>query len=359
MVEYLHRIEVEVKDGMVIVPSFRADLEQNADIAEEVARFYGYNKIPTTELRGRAVGIITEEQAFQRTIDRSLIGMGYDEIITYSFMSPKMYDKIRLPKASPLRNSVTIMNPLGEDTSIMRTNALPSMLETLSRNYNNRNPEAYLYEQAFEYLPIEGEELPEEKPVVMIGCYGPDADFYGLKGTVEALFANLNLPRAEYTAVTTNPSYHPGRFAEISVNGTVVGSIGEVHPAVLENFELGARAYVARLETGLLLKNRLPEARFKPLPRFPASTRDLAVLCDESLPVAALEKEIREAVGEILERLDLFDVYRGEQVPEGKKSVAYSMVLRAADRTLTVEECDKAMERVLTALEKHGVSIRK
>ncbi len=359
MVEYLGRLEVKVENGQVIVPSFRADLEQNADIAEEVARLYGYNNIPTTDLSGRAVGIITEQQAFERAIDRSLIGMGYDEIITYSFMSPKMYDKIRLPEESPLRKSVVILNPLGEDTGIMRTTALPSMLEILSRNYNNRNPEAYLYEQAVEYLPREGEELPLERPVLMIGCYGKDADFFSLKGTVEALFATLNLPHADYTAVTSNPSYHPGRYAEISMNGETVGSLGEVHPAVAENFQLGARAYVARLDVSRLFAVRLPEARFKALPRFPASSRDLAVLCNEELPVAVLEKEIRQAVGDILERLDLFDVYRGEQVPAGKKSVAYSMLLRASDRTLTVEECDRAMERVLAALEKQGVSIRK
>ena len=358
MKEYLERLEIHVKHGNAIAPSYRADLEQNADIAEEVARMYGYDKIPVTDLCGRAVGIVTPEQAFERLADRTMIGLGYDEIITYSFMSRKMYDKICLPTDSPLRRSVVIMNPLGEDTSIMRTTALPSMLEILSRNYNNRNPEAYLYEQAVEYLPREGENLPEEKPVLMVGCYGKDTSFFTLKGTVEALLCALNLPRAEYTAVSDNPSYHPGRFAVISIDGREVGSVGEIHPTVAENFGLETRTYVARLDFAALFELQLPEGRYQPLPRFPASTRDLAVTCDETVPVALIEKEIREAVGNILERLDLFDVYRGAQVAEGKKSVAFSMILRAADRTLTVEECDKAMERVLQKLEKHGISIR-
>lgn len=358
MEESLARLEIPVENGMVIAPSFRADLEQNADVAEEVARMYGYDKIPTTALRGSAAGVITPRQDFERRIDRALIAMGYDEIITYSFMSPRMYDKICLPADSALRRSVTIMNPLGEDTSIMRTTALPSMLDTLARNYNNRNPEAFLYEQSVEYLPRDGKELPEEKPVVMIGCYGGDADFFLLKGTVETMLHTLRLPRAEYTAVRDNPSYHPGRYAVIRIGNTEIGSIGEVHPAVAENFGLETRTYVARLDFNAMMASRLPESPYKQLPRFPASSRDLALICDEDLPVATIEKEIREAVGNTLERVDLFDVYRGEQVQKGKKSVAYSLLLRSADHTLTVEECDKAMEKVLRNLEKHGISLR-
>ena len=245
MIELLRPLDITVENGLCTVPSGRADLEQKADIAEEVARMYGYDKIPTTALRGTAQAVVTPEQDFERRINTAMIAMGYDEIVTYSFMSPKMYDKIGLPAESPLRRSVTITNPLGEDTSIMRTTGLPSMLDTLARNYNNRNPQAYLYEISSEYLPREGEDLPEEKAVLMIGCYGEEADFFTLKGTVESLLARLNLPRADYTAVSTHPSYHPGRFAVITAGKAELGSIGEIHPAVLENFGLGCRAWIS------------------------------------------------------------------------------------------------------------------
>ena len=358
MTDYLRPLEIAVAGDECIVPSYRADLEQKADIAEEVARMYGYNKIPTTALRGSAEAVVTPEQDFERRINSAMIAMGYDEIVTYSFMSPKMYDKICLPAESPMRKSVVITNPLGEDTSIMRTTGLPSMLDTLARNYNNRNPEAWLYEISSEYLPREGEELPEEKAVLMIGCYGGDADFFTLKGTVESLLSRLNLPRADYTAVSTHPSYHPGRFAVLTVGDVEIGSVGEVHPKVLENFGIDCRAWVARLDIARLFAVRLPEATYHPLPRFPASTRDLAVICEDSLPVAVIEKTISGAVGGILEQIRLFDVYRGAPISAGKKSVAYSLVLRAADRTLTVEECDKAIERALNALSQYGITLR-
>ena len=358
MVESLRPLEIAVVGNECIVPSYRADLEQKADIAEEVARMYGYDKIPTTALRGSAEAIITPEQDFERRINNAMIAMGYDEIVTYSFMSPKMYDKICLPADHPMRKSVVITNPLGEDTSIMRTTGLPSMLDTLARNYNNRNPEAWLYEISSEYLPREGEDLPEEKAVLMVGCYGGEADFFTLKGTVESLLSRLNLPRADYTAVSTHPSYHPGRYAVLTVGDVEIGSVGEVHPTVLENFGIGCRAWIARLDIARLFAVRLPEATYHALPRFPASTRDLAVICDESLPVAAIEKAITGAVGNILEQIKLFDVYRGAPVPAGKKSVAYSLVLRAADRTLTVEECDKAIEKALKALSQYGITLR-
>ena len=358
MVESLRPLEITVVSNECIVPSYRADLEQKADIAEEVARMYGYDKIPTTALRGTAEAIVTPEQDFERRINNAMIAMGYDEIVTYSFMSPKMYDKICLPADHPMRKSVVITNPLGEDTSIMRTTGLPSMLDTLARNYNNRNPEAWLYEISSEYLPREGEDLPEEKAVLMVGCYGGEADFFTLKGTVESLLSRLNLPRADYTAVSTHPSYHPGRFAVLTVGDVEIGSVGEIHPTVLENFGIGCRAWIARLDIARLFAVRLPEATYHALPRFPASTRDLAVICDESLPVAAIEKTIAGAVGNILEQIKLFDVYRGAPVPAGKKSVAYSLVLRAADRTLTVEECDKAIEKALKALSQYGITLR-
>ncbi len=287
------------------------------------------------------------------------MGLGLSEILTFTFISPKLYDKIRLPEDSPLRSSVTILNPLGEDTSVMRTTALPSMLQVLATNYNNRNPQAALYEMATEYLPTAPDQLPQEKQWITLGMYGDGCDFYTLKGRVEALLEKLCVTGVEYTACTHNPSYHPGRCAAMMAGGETIGGIGEIHPEVCENFGIGTRVYVAQLDGELLFRLHSDKKSYQPLPRFPASTRDLAVICDESLPVAAIEKAIQTHVGKILEKLELFDVYRGAQVPQGKKSVAYALILRAADRTLTVEECDKAMAAALEGLAAIGAEIRK
>ena len=359
MVEMLARLEIPVENGMALAPTWRPDLESKADIAEEVARMYGYDKIPTTALRGMAEGIVTPRQKFDRQAEQVLLGLGLSEILTFTFISPKLYDKIRLPEDSPLRSSVTILNPLGEDTSVMRTTALPSMLQVLATNYNNRNPQAALYEMATEYLPTAPDQLPQEKQWITLGMYGDGCDFYTLKGRVEALLEKLCVTGVEYTACTHNPSYHPGRCAAMMAGGETIGGIGEIHPEVCENFGIGARVYVAQLDGELLFRLHSDKKSYQPLPRFPASTRDLAVICDESLPVAAIEKAIQTHVGKILEKLELFDVYRGAQVPQGKKSVAYALILRAADRTLTVEECDKAMAAALEGLAAIGAEIRK
>lgn len=359
MVEMLARLEIPVENGMALAPTWRPDLESKADIAEEVARMYGYDKIPTTALRGMAEGIVTPRQKFDRQAEQVLLGLGLSEILTFTFISPKLYDKIRLPEDSPLRSSVTILNPLGEDTSVMRTTALPSMLQVLATNYNNRNPQAALYEMATEYLPTAPDQLPQEKQWITLGMYGDGCDFYTLKGRVEALLEKLCVTGVEYTACTHNPSYHPGRCAAMMAGGETIGGIGEIHPEVCENFGIGTRVYVAQLDGELLFRLHSDKKSYQPLPRFPASTRDLAVICDESLPVAAIEKAIQTHVGKILEKLELFDVYRGAQVPQGKKSVAYALILRAADRTLTVEECDKAMAAALEGLAAIGAEIRK
>lgn len=363
MRETLTLLECKFDGGDVIPPSFRNDLEHKADISEEVARFYGYDKIPSTAIRGIANGQYTPKQLFENHIHQVLLGQGLNEVSTYSFISPKYYDKIRLPKDSPYRTCVTIQNPLGEDTSVMRTTSLPSMLEVLSRNYNNRNKSAALYELATVYLPQSGRELPEEKQFVTVGMYGAQYDFFSLKGILETLTDSLgihgqNRGEVEYTAVKDHPEFHPGRCAVISLDGVKIGIVGEVHPAVCENYEIGTRAYLAMLDENVLLDSVSPEEGYHPLPKFPASTRDLALLCDDETPVAALKKAISEAAGAVLEHVSLFDVYRGEQVAEGKKSVAFSLVLRANDRTLTDEEADAAVKRALKALAKHGAELR-
>lgn len=355
----LQRLDIKVEGDVVIPPSYRADLEHKADIAEEVARIYGYNNIPTTALTGIANGSYTERQRFDMTVSNSLVALGYYETITYSFISPKLYDKLELPEGDPLRNSVTILNPLGEDSSVMRTTALASLLDTIARNYNNRNSAARLFEIATRYLPIAPDTLPKELPSVMIGSYGKGEDYYAIKGAVEALLNELGIEGCDYTADSSNPCYHPGRCAVIEKNGERIGVVGEVHPQVADNFGIDSRVYVAELDANTLYACRVSRKLYSPLPKFPASGRDLAVTCNEELTVADIEKAIVSTAGKLLEKLELFDVYRGSQIADGKKSVAYSLSLRAADHTLTVEECDKVMAAVFVALEKLGAEIRR
>lgn len=354
----LTRLECKIDGDDILPPSFRSDLEHKADIAEEIARFYGYDKIPVTAIRGTADGGYTAKQKFERLINQTLLAQGLYEVATYSFISPKYYDKINLPANSPLRACVTIQNPLGEDTSVMRTTTVPSMLEVLARNYNNRNKAAALYEIGTVYLPQEGRELPDERPVITLGLYGDAYDFFALKGIVETLLRAAGVDGCEYESSAEDAAFHPGRCARVLIGGKCAGMIGEVHPAVCENYQIGTRAYIAYLDETVLFENVAPERGYSPLPRFPAATRDLALICDDALPVAALEKAIRSAVGSTLEELTLFDVYRGAQVADGKKSVAYSLTMRAADRTLTDEESDAAVKRALKALRTIGAELR-
>ncbi len=346
-------------DGRTItIPSFRADVAHKADIAEEIARIYGYNNIPVTALRGLADGALTPLQQFNRTISEILRACGCDQVQTYSFISPKYYDKIRLPADSILRDSVTIQNPLGEDTSVMRTTMLPSILEVLARNYNNRNPEAMLFETGTIYVKnANPEQLPNESGVLSIGLYGQDNDFYTLKGIVEALM-NAICAEADYAAVTDDPTFHPGRCAEILLDGHRAGLMGEIHPQVAENYEIGTRCCVAYLDVSALFNARTAEKAYKPLPKYPAVTRDIALICDEDVPVLTLEKAIRSAAGKLLESISLFDVYRGKQLGENKKSLAFSLVLRSAEGTLTDEQADAAMKRILKAVEALGAQLR-
>ena len=359
MAAILTKLEFEVKDGKVVAPSFRADVRHKADLAEEIARFYGYDKIPETVVRGIANGRWTEEQKFERYVRETLVALGSYECLTYSFISPKYYDKVLLPADSPLRRSVVIANPLGEDTSIMRTLTIPSMLEVISRNYSNRNLSANLFEIGTEYHPVEGEQLPNEVKKLTIAAYGDGQDFYTVKGMVEALFTQIHLTGWRIEAVNDHPTFHPGRCGKLTADGEIMGYIGEVHPAVLENYGIGVRACVAYLDFETLFAKRGAEITYIPLPKFPAVTRDLALLCDDATPVAALEDAIREGCGNLLEKLDLFDVYRGQQIAEGKKSVAYSLTLRSGTNTLTDGEVDAKIEKALKALALVGASLRK
>ncbi|MBQ3603043.1 MAG: phenylalanine--tRNA ligase subunit beta [Clostridia bacterium] len=354
----LERLGCKVENGIITVPSFRGDLRHKADISEEIARFYGYDKIPDRQLAGVATAQYTPEQKFERLINNTMLSCGLSELCTFSFISPKSYDKICLPADSDKRKCVVISNPLGEDTSVMRTTMLPSMLETLARNYNNRNAKAYLYELGKEYIWKGTDELPAEPQMLCMGMYGAGCSFFTIKGVVEELLYKLGIEDYDVEAVKDNPSYHPGRTAVISKDGKVIGTVGEIHPQVLENYGIGTKAYAAEISFDICFELSQLKRTYKQLPKFPALTRDLAFVCKKSEPVLMLEKTIAQAVGKNLESIELFDVYEGSQIPEGMKSVAFNLKLRAADRTMTDEEADSAMKKAVKALEKLGISLR-
>ncbi len=354
MIKYLTALDIAVDTEKMTVtpPSFRPDLEGEADIAEEVARFYGYEKIPTTLLRGETTrGGKNDRQQATDAISAALTAQGMSEIYTYTFVSPSIFDKLNIPADSDLRKTVKIKNPLGEDTSVMRTTTIASMMEILARNYNYRNPSAKLFENGKVFIPNGGGELPDEPAVVTLGMYG-GVDFFDLKGACEALFEALNVNGVTYEAVTDNPTFHPGRCAAVKAGGKKLGIIGEIHPSVCRKFGIETKCYVGELSFENIFLNMAKEIKFKELPKFPAVTRDIAMLVDKTVPVGSIEAVIRKNAGKNLEAVKLFDVYEGEQIPEGKKSVAYSAVFRAADRSLTGEEVQNIFDKILKKLEK-------
>ena len=350
MVRYLNLLEIPVEGDTILVPSFRPDLNLMADIAEEIGRSYGYNEIPTTAFKTSTQGGYSQEMKLEAKAGTLCRGLGYSEIITYSFVSPTIFDQIRLPADSPLRNALRIQNPLGEDTSIMRTIALPSMMDILSRNNAYHNKSVKLYEIAKIYLPMEDQLLPEEPKMLLLGTYGAHENFFTLKGELEAIFAGLRLKKASYAAVKNNPSYHPGRCASVSVDGIEVGVIGQVHPLVAKNYGIDVDVYCAEINFTKLLCCQLPDATYTPLPKYPSVTRDLSLICDEAVTVAEAENVITAAAGKLLRGVKLFDIYRGVGVPEGKKSMAFSLELRADDRTLTDTDSETVVAKVLTGL---------
>ena len=364
MVSYLTKLGFTVDSDKVFAPSFRIDIECKSDIAEEVARIYGYNNIPSTLMRGVVQAKLTPVQKYQRKIEQSMLALGCNEITTYSFISPKFFDKIRLPQDSKLRKTVTITNPLGEDTSVMRTTTIPSMCEVLGRNYNNRNLSAKLYEIGNEYIPTEADKLPNEPARLSIGMYGNNVDFYDIKGAVDELLEEVGIKDYDVTACKENcifdeaVAFHPGRSAIITKGDVAIGIVGELHPEVLDNYEIGVKAYAAKLNIPEMMSISVVDKEYKALPKFPASTRDLSIVCDDSVPVADLEKAIKSAVGSILEKVTLFDVYRGQQIADGKKSVSYSISMRSHEGTLTDEQADGAVKKILKSLANLGAELR-
>ena len=359
MVRYLNLLEIPVDGDTILVPSFRPDLNHTADIAEEVGRSFGYNEIPTTDLKMSTQGGYTPVMKLEAKAGQVCRSLGYSEIITYSFVSPAIFDQIRLPADSPLRSPLKIQNPLGEDTSVMRTIALPSMLDILSRNNAYHNKAAKLYELAKVYIPVEGQALPEEPKMLVLGTYGAGETFFTLKGELEAIFSALRIRKASYSAVKDNPSYHPGRCAKVTIDGTDVGYMGQVHPLVAKNYGMDCEIYCAEINFAKLFDLRLGEPTYTPLPKYPTVSRDLALVCDEAVTVAEAENVITASAGKLLRGIRLFDIYRGTGVPEGKKSMAFSLELRADDRTLTDADSEQLVSKVLAALkEKLGASLR-
>ena len=360
MADTLTSLGFELNGNTLTVPSWRGDCTMLADIAEECARFWGYDKIEATDIRGAATqGGYSEKTLFVRKLGTACRAMGYTEVMTYSFVSPSSLDKIKVPADSPLRDNYRILNPLGEDTSVMRTTALPSMLGVLSTNLSRRNMEAKLYEMATVYKKQPGKMLADERTVLTLGAYGGDVDFFALKGAVEALLCAARTPDVRFTADTETAAFHPGRCAAVWSGDTRLGTLGQIHPDVCAAYGLDGATYCAEIDVVLLHDLEGAEPVYTPLPRFPAITRDIAVVCDASVPVGELTECIRKAEKNVLRGVKLFDVYTGVGIPEGKKSVAFSLTLRSDDGTLTDDHAEEAVRAVLDALrENFGAVIR-
>ncbi len=358
MISILSKVECKVVNDEVIVPSFRPDLKIKNDIAEEIARFYGYNNIASTPLRGSHYGKYTDRQRFDQKINATMGALGASEITTYSFVSPREYDKILLPDDHLLRKSIVISNPLGEDTSLMRTTAVVSMLGVLSSNYSHKNETAQLFEIAREYIPIENSDLPAENHKLIAGFYGLNVDFLQVKGICENLLDNLFIRDYDFVACSDVTYFHPGRCAKVCCNNTILGYVAEVHPAVLENYGIGTRAYIIELKVDNLFASANFDITYKLVPKFASVNRDLALICDKSTPVGELKKTIEKSAGSLLENVAIFDVYEGEQIPKGKKSVAVNISLQSESSTLTEEQINSAIKKIIKALEAQSITLR-
>lgn len=340
----------------ISVPSFRADVEGIHDIAEEVARLYGYDRIPSTLLVSETTqGRRSPAQIFDKRLSEACRALGYFEICTYSMTNPAFFDKLLLPPDSPLRLTTTISNPLGEELSVMRTTMLPSAIDAAARNLSFRNPEIRLFELGSVYLPAvkngaaDLSVLPDEQKVLTLAAYG-SVDFYHFKGTVESILNALGVSGLSVAAETDNPSYHPGRCAAIMLSGKRAGVFGQVHPLVCEAFGISSELFVCELNVLAAMTATGAGKKYVPLPKFPAITRDIAVIVGEDVPAHELKRCIEKSIRDNIEKVEFFDIYRGAQIPSGKKSIAFSISLRAAERTLTDEEADDAVSRALEAL---------
>jgi len=364
MKKYLDALELKTEiDGdklLITVPTFRVDIAIREDIAEEIARIYGYDKIPTTVFDV----VPTRENKHKNDILReivigTLIGSGINQAISYSFVSPKVFDKINVAEDSILRDVIKIKNPLGEDYSVMRTSTLPSMMESLGRNYSRNNDYAKIFEIGKVYIKNEDEtKLPTEKNILTIGIYG-DCDFFDLKGVVENLLEELGIKKARYQRESNNPTFHPGITAAIQLRGKSAGVFGEIHPDVQEAYDLGTPCYIAELDLDLLYAAADTTKKYTKIAKFPAATRDIAVLVDDAVLAFDIEDTISKTGGAIVEKVKLFDVYKGEQIESGKKSMAYAIVYRDINKSLTDADVSKVHDKILKTLEtKFGAQLR-
>ena len=360
MLETFKKLDIELKDGKLYPPSYRADLEGMHDIAEEVIRIYGYDKIPTTNFRAEAVvGGRNERQKKMVSLNNLLTLHGFYEVQTYSFISPKYYDNIGLAPDAPERDSVRISNPLGEDTSIMRTTALPSVLEVLAANRRYRNKSCAIYENARVYIKRTFSEQPDERLSTVIAFYN-NGDFYYMKGIAEHVLDVFGVENCTATAKSDLPYFHPGRCAELTgADGKAYAVFGELHPNIAKNYGFDLPVYACVCDTEALLAYESAEKHYKPLPKYPAIERDLAFVCDEELTSGELKKSIVKYGGKMLESVEIFDIYRDEKLGAGKKSMAYSLTLRSHEKTLEDSDCDKIVYKILNGLERDfGVTLR-
>lgn len=356
MKKYLDSLELytEVSEDnlFITVPTFRKDINIKEDVAEEIARTFGYNNIPATLINANSKrGGKNKKQKLDYKVTNIMLANGFSQSIFYSFISPKDLDKILVSKDSELRKVVNIKNPLGEDFSIMRTTSIPSMMNCLGRNYLMSNEIVRLFELGKVYIPNDDESiLPEERNVLTIGMYGK-CDYLDLKGAVENVLENLGIIDASFVRESSNPTFHPGRTALVNIKDEKIGILGEIHPDVRENYEINERCFIAEINLDILYNYSNLNKKYKPLPKFPSVTRDIALLVDDNILVQQIEDIIRKQGGSIVETIKLFDVYKGKQVPEGKKSIAYSIVYRNKHKTLTDLEVDKIHNKILKSLE--------
>ena len=364
MLEYLSRVELTYDEttNEIVAPTFRHDIFRTADIAEEVARFYGYDSIPTTLPSGEAT---TGKLPFKLRIEEVARDVaeycGFSQGYCYSFESPKVFDKLQIPAEDELRKAITISNPLGEDFSIMRTISLNGMLTSLATNYNRRNKNVRLYELGNVYLPKELPltELPDERMMFTLGMYG-DGDFFDMKGVVEEFFDQIGMhKKTEYDPKAGKTFLHPGRQALISYEGEVMGYLGEVHPAVADTYGIGTRAYVAVLDILNVVKHASFDRKYEGIAKFPAVNRDISMVVPKEIMVGQIEHMIAQRGGKILEHFELFDIYEGDQIERGFKSVAYSLTFRSKEKTLEEAEINGAMNKILNGLEGMGIQLRK
>lgn len=357
MLNYLNSLGIksELRDDLIhaTIPTYRLDLHIEADLIEEIGRLYGFHNIESKPL----TGVLTRGQKpYSKVIEDKakaiLIGLGYNEVMTYSFISPRAYDKINLPQDSDLRNYIKLMNPLGEDYSVMRTTLLPTMMELLSRNYNRGIDRMYAFEIGNSFIPTEDSEdnLPDEKKVLSIGFYG-EGDFYYLKESLDILLARLGIENLDYIREEDNPTFHPGRTAKILYKGEELGILGEVHMDACENYEIDTRVYSAQIDFEKIVKFCNFEREYKKLPKYPSVVRDLAVIVDEDVLFGNIKNIVLENGKELVEQVEIFDIYKGDQIPQGKKSIAFSIVYRSHEKTLTDDEVNQIQTSIIEDLQ--------